>query len=115
LGAYIYTKLYESVEMFIKNRLNGGEKASSIRPNSHSKRLVYIRYWDHIIFWNSDPSLYENPNIREVVGWVEYETDDFICITYDRSVKPLPYEKKESGLVISKSAILEIREIRKPY
>jgi hypothetical protein len=101
--------------MLIKNRLNGGEKASSIRPNSYSKRLVHVIYIDSILFWNSDPSLYESPNIREAVGWVEVETDDLICITYDRSVKPLPHEKKESGLVISKSAILEIREIRKPY
>ena len=93
----------------------GGVEASSIRPNSHSKRLVHVIYRDHVIFWNSDPSLYENPNIREAVGWVEAETDDFICITYDRSVKPLPHEKKECGLVISKPDILEIREIHKPY
>ncbi len=94
---------------------NGGVEESSICSASHSKRLVHIRYMDHIIFWNSDPSLYEGPNIREAVGWVEFETDDFICITYDRSVKPLPFEKKESGLIIYKSGILEIREIRKPY
>jgi hypothetical protein len=99
----------------METKTNGGVAASSICPTSHSKRLVHVVYRDHILFWNSDPSLYESPNIREAVGWVEAETDDFIRITCDRSVRPLPHEKKECGLVISKVDMLEIREIRKPY
>ena len=101
--------------MCLTNRLERGEEASSLSPNSHSERLVYIRYRDHVLFQNSDPVLYERLNVREAVGWVEYETDYSICITHDRSVESLPHEKRDSGLVISKADILEIVEIRKPY
>ena len=96
----------------------GGVKASSLNPNRHNKRLVCVRYKDSILFKNSDPRLYGSLNIREAVGWVEAEIDDFICLTFDRSVKSLPHEKRECGLIISKPdivEILEIMEIRKPY
>lgn len=96
----------------MKNTLNGGVEASSIDPISHSNRLVHVRYKDHILFWNSDPVLYESLNIREAVGWLERETEEFICLTYDRSVKSLPYERRDKGLVLSKSDILEIREVK---
>jgi hypothetical protein len=99
----------------METNMRGGVEANSTSLYSHSERLVRVLYRDHIIFWNSDPAFYESPNVREAVGWVEVETGDFLCITYDRSVKSLPHEKRECGLVLSKAVILEIREIRKPY
>ena len=101
--------------MCLTNRLERGEEASSLSPNSHSKRLVVIRYRDHVLFLNSDPSLYDSLNVREVVGWIDVETKDFIRLTLDRSIKSLPHERLERGLVISKPDIVEIIEIRKPY
>ena len=101
--------------MFAKNRLNGGEKASSLNPNHHSERLVYVRYKDHVLFRNSDPKLYSNSNIRETVGWQIHETDEVLFLTHDRSVQPLSNEVCETGLIILKSEILEIRIIRKLY
>jgi len=76
-------------------------------------RLVYIRYRDHILFRNADPGLYQ-PAIRECVGWVLKENDDAVWILWDRSVEPLPHERfpaSESGLVILKSDILEMKKI----
>jgi hypothetical protein len=93
-------------------KTSGGVEASSTCSTIHSKRLVHIRYKDHILFWNSDPILYERLNIREAIGWLERETEEFICLTSDRSVKSLPYERRDKGLVISKSDILEIREVK---
>jgi len=73
--------------------------------------LVYVKYRDHVEFKHSDPSLFE-PSIREVVGWLVAETEEVLCLTYDRSVNPLPFEKpSESGYIILKSNVLEMRRI----
>lgn len=73
--------------------------------------LFYVKYRDHVEFKHSDPGLFE-PSIREVVGWLVAETEEALCLTYDRSVNPLPFEKRECGLVLLKSDVLEIRRIR---
>jgi hypothetical protein len=93
-------------------KTKGGVEARSTSLPRHSNRLVRVRYRDHILFWNSDPALFERPNVREAIGWVEVETSDYLCITYNRSVNFLPHETRESGLVLSKADIVEIREIR---
>jgi hypothetical protein len=72
--------------------------------------LLYVKYRDHLLFKNADPSLFK-PNVREVVGWLTRETDEALFLTYDRSIEPLPFEKCESGLIILKSEVLERREI----
>jgi hypothetical protein len=76
-------------------------------------RLVHIRYRDHVLFRDADPSLYR-PAIRECVGWVIKENDEAVWVLWDRSVEPLPHETmrpEESGLVILKSDILELRRL----
>ena len=93
-------------------KTSGGVEASSTCSTIHSKRLVLVRYKDHILFWNSDPFLYESLNIREAIGWLERETEEFICLTSDRSVKSLPYERQDKGLVISKLDILKMRGVK---
>jgi hypothetical protein len=95
--------------------MKGGEGASSLSPICHSNRLVYVRYKDHILFRNSDPRLYEKPSVRETLGWLIRETDEALILIHDRSVQPFLNEVCETGLIILKSDILEIREIRKPY
>ena len=72
--------------------------------------LIYVRYLDHVEFKNSDPDLFK-PCVREMVGWLVAETKEALCLTYDRSVKPLPFEKRECGLIILKSDVLEKRNI----
>jgi hypothetical protein len=75
--------------------------------------LVHIRYKDHILFRNSDPSLYY-PAIRECVGWVLCEDEKAIWIISDRSSQPLPNEKanpRQNGLVLLKGEIIEMRKL----
>ena len=86
--------------------------ASSMTSNNHSKKLVYVRYRDHILFRNSNPRLYFDVNEREAVGWLIFESDEFLCISNDRSVQPLPNEGCESGFSIIKSDIVELREVK---
>jgi hypothetical protein len=77
------------------------------------KPLVYVRYRDHVLFRNVNSSLYE-PGEREAVGWLTKENEEAVWILWDRSVKLLPHERtqhKESGLLILKSDIIEMRKI----
>lgn len=73
--------------------------------------LYYVKYVDHVEFKNSNPELFK-PCIREVVGWLVKEIEDTLYLTYDRSVEPLPFEISDCGLIILKSAVLEIRKIK---
>jgi hypothetical protein len=98
--------------MFVKNRLSGGEGASSLGSNIHSNRLIHAIYWDHLEFKNSSHKLYSDGNLREAVGWLILETDKDIVILYDRSVERLPNEHLESGLILIKSDIIEMREVK---
>ena len=73
--------------------------------------LVYVKYVDHVLFRNADSSLLR-PCVREVVGWLIRETNEVLCLCYERAVETLPFEKpSESGLIILKSDVLEKREI----
>ena len=80
--------------------------------NAETKPLVYIRYKDHVLFHKAKADLYK-PVSREAVGWLVRENDEAIWILWDKSVEGLAHERKsaESGLVILKSDILEVRKI----
>lgn len=76
-------------------------------------QAVHIVYRDHVLFKNSDPNLYA-PAIRECVGWILKDTEEAVWLLWDRSVEPLPHERikpSESGLVVLKSEILEMKKL----
>jgi hypothetical protein len=75
--------------------------------------VVYIRYRDHVLFRNANSSLYSSA-VRETVGWLIKENGGAVWILWDRSVEPLPHEgvpASESGLVVLKTDIIEMRRI----
>jgi len=75
--------------------------------------LVYLRYQDHVLFKDVDPSLY-HPWTREAIGWLDYEGQDYIRIVWERFAMPDPPNEarpRATGLVILKKAILEMRRI----
>jgi len=87
------------------------QKLESKQENEDS--LVYVRYLDHVLFRNSDAGLFA-PALRETVGWLHSETADAVWLLWERSVKPLPHERstaEESGLVLLKSDIVEMRRL----
>ena len=98
--------------MRYKHEKKGGVEASSPSLNSHSNKVVVIRYRDHVLLRNANPKLYFDVNVREAVGWLTQVEDDFIALTSDRSTDPLPYEIRENVLFIIKSNILEVREVK---
>ena len=80
-------------------------------PNSHSK-IVVVRYKDHVELRNAYPKFYFDPHEREAVGWLSHETDDIVYLVNNRSIEPLPFEAPESGFVVLKSDVIELKEIK---
>jgi hypothetical protein len=82
--------------------------------DSEFEAVVYVRYLDHVLFKEVDPSAYAEPFAREAVGWLDYEDTDCIRLVWERLAVPDPHgetRQKATGLVILKSAILEIRRL----
>ena len=95
----------------------GGVVASSINVNRHSGKPVHVLYMDHILYLNSNPILYREPNKRETLGWIIRENETAIWILCDKSVKPLSYQRinlEYSGFVLLKSTILAIEKLDLP-
>jgi len=75
--------------------------------------LVYIRYRDHVLFKDSEASQYR-PWIRECVGWLDYDDEEYVRLVWERFSEPTSGENgrlRSTGLAILKKAIVEMREI----
>jgi hypothetical protein len=85
------------------------EKKKLLRPPP----VVYVRYGDHVFFNRGDPILMK-PQVREAVGWLVYNCEDYIIISWDRDADPPTLkggDQKASGLVLLRSDILELRTL----
>jgi hypothetical protein len=81
--------------------------------NPRSNRLVYVLYIDHVLYNRVDP-LVMGPQIREAVGWLVYECDDYITISWDRDAGPPTLhggDPKASGMVLLRSDTLELKNL----
>ena len=76
------------------------------------ENLVYIRYLDHILFNYSNPLQY-SPIKRETIGWLVKEDDKAVWIVADRSVESFIHQVKDSGRIILKTDILEMKRLAK--
>ncbi len=75
--------------------------------------LVYVRYRDHVLFRDMDPAR-TSPFTRECVGWFDYEDEERVRIVWERFAMPDPpgeSKPRATGLVILKTAIVEMRRI----
>ena len=96
--------------------------AANIQRKNHStnsqvlsefKGLVFVRYLDHVLY-NRNLALAMKPQVREAVGWLVYECEEYIILTWDRDAEP-PILKggdpKASGLVLLKPDILKLEKL----
>jgi hypothetical protein len=77
--------------------------------NPHEK-LIYVRYQDHVLY-NRSSALAIQPQTREAVGWLIYEADTYIIISWDRDAGPPTLhggDPKASGLVLLKSDVVRM-------
>jgi hypothetical protein len=79
-----------------------------------SLKFVYVLYEDHVLFNRCSP-LSLKPQTREAIGWLNYECEDYIILSWDRDAEPPTLkggDPKASGLVLLKSAILELKTLK---
>ena len=90
------------------------EVGSEIRAMTEATvTLVYVRYLDHVLFSRCSP-LALKPQIREAVGWLNYECEDYIILSWDKDAEPPTLkggDPKASGLVLIKSDITELKKL----
>ena len=83
------------------------------KSTTEFKGLVFVKYIDHVIF-NRNLAFAMKPQVREAIGWLVYECDQYITLTWDRDAEPPTLhggDAKASGLVLLKSDILEMKKI----
>ena len=75
-----------------------------------SNKLVYVKFLDHVIFRDHAPRL--RGVVRETIGWVLDENDEAITLLWLREPERGSHQlRRETGICILKSDILEIREV----
>jgi hypothetical protein len=76
------------------------------------KGLIVVRYLDHVLF-NRSSAVVMKPQVREAVGWLVYECEQYVILTWDRDAEPPTLkggDPKSSGLVLLKSDILGLKK-----
>ena len=80
---------------------------------SEFRGLIFIRYLDHVLF-NRSSALIHKPQVREAIGWLVYECEQYVTIVWDRDAETPTLkggDQKASGLVLLKLDILELKKI----
>jgi hypothetical protein len=76
-------------------------------------QLIYVRYADHVLY-NRASALSMQPQIREAIGWLIYECDNYITLCWDKDAGPPTLhggDAKASGLVLLKSDIIALEKL----
>ena len=80
---------------------------------TRTRELVSVRYLDHVLYHRAS-ALSMKPQVREAVGWLVYECDQYVTLTWDHDAEPPTLrggDPKASGLVLLKSDILELKKL----
>ncbi len=78
------------------------------------KGLIFVRYLDHVSY-NRCSALVMSPQLREAVGWLVYECNDYLTLSWDRDAGPPTLhggDPKASGLVLLKSDIIALEHLK---
>jgi len=75
--------------------------------------LVLVRYHDHILFRDQDPSQFPRTWVRETVGRLDYQDDECIRLVWERFLIPSSEESEPRavGVTIYKKAIVEMKRL----
>ena len=101
------------------NKLEGGSGEKRNTPNKDVKKemrdafeLVRIKYVDQVLYKNKDSS-FVKPSVRETVGWIYEENDEYILLFHDQPLnrQTNEYLHPESGILILRCTILDIWDI----
>ncbi len=95
-------------------KLESAQGSTGTSPLNPLQQLIFVRYRDHVLY-NRSSALMMQPQIREAVGWLVYDCDLYIIVSWDRDAEPPTLhggDPKASGLVLLKSDILELQRLK---
>jgi len=78
-----------------------------------ARQLVFVRYVDHVLY-NRALAMVMKPQVRKAVGWLVYECEQYVTLTWDCDDEPPTLhggDPKASGLVLLKTDILELKRL----
>lgn len=78
------------------------------------QQLIYVRYRDHVLYSRSS-AITMQPQTREAIGWLVYDSELYVILAWDRDAEPPTLhggDAKASGLVVLKSDILILQELK---
>jgi hypothetical protein len=97
-----------------KSSLKRDAGTSPLNPPQPFKQLIFVRYLDHVLY-NRNSAIAMKPQTREAVGWLVYDCELYIILSWDRDSEPPTLhggDSKASGLVLLKSDILELQLLK---
>ena len=88
--------------------------SAGANPLNPLLQLIFVRYRDHVLF-NRSSALVMQPQTREAVGWLVYDCELYVIVTWDRDADPPTLhggDPKASGVVLLKTDILELQRLK---
>ena len=77
-----------------------------------SGKLVYVKFKDHVIFKDHLNAMRVKPIVRETIGWLVSNNDNWITLLWlrepERGSRQL---RRETGICILKSDIITMKEV----
>src|SRR5665647_219253 len=95
-------------------KLESAQGSTGTSPLNPLQQLIYVRYRDHVLYNRSIAAMMQ-PQIREAVGWLVYECEHYIILSWDRDARPPTLtggDAKASGLVLLKNDILKFQRLK---
>jgi hypothetical protein len=92
---------------------NPQENSATQSPLNPFLNIIFVRYRDHVLY-NRSSALVMQPQTREAVGWLIYDCELYMILSWDRDAGPPTLhggDPKASGLVLLKSDILDLQKL----
>ena len=91
-----------------------GSTLQESNPLNPLHNLIFVRYRDHVLY-NRSSALMMQPQNREAVGWLIYDCELYVILSWDRDAGPPTLhggDPKASGLVLLKSDIIALERLK---
>jgi hypothetical protein len=96
------------------NSKSSPKEDASTSPQNPLQPLIFVRYVDHVLY-NRNSAIAMKPQTREAVGWLVYNCELYVILSWDRDAEPPTLhggDPKASGLVLLKSDILDLQRLK---
>jgi hypothetical protein len=89
------------------------KKDAGTSPPNPTQQLIFVRYLDHVLY-NRSPAIAMKPQTRDAIGWLVYNCEQYLVLSWDRDAEPPTLhggDSKASGLVLLKNDILDLQRL----